>query len=306
MRASTSCSTEGAAAAVISVLIPVYNFDVRPLVESLAGQCLALESPWEILCLDDGSTAEFRALNRALQAIPGVRYEELPQNVGRSAIRNRLAEMASFPYLLFMDCDSAVVRPDYMAQYAAHCRPDAVLCGGRVYAAHPPENAAFLLHWTVGKSREEWSAARRSVQPWHGFMTNNFLIPKKILLSIRFDERLREYGHEDTLFGLELERRQIPVLHLDNPLEHIGLEPAAVFLQKSEQAVQNLRRLRELGIVVPTRLVSISAAVERAGMRRLVLFLLRRLEARSRRNLLSERPVPAYLDALKLRWMLGK
>lgn len=161
LRASMSCSTDGAAAAVISGLIPGYNFDVRPLVASLAGRCLALESPWKILCLDDGSTAELRQLNRALQDIPGVRCEELPQNVGRSAIRNRLAEMASFLYLLFMDCDSAVVRPDYMAQYATHCRPDAVLCGGRVYASDPPVNAAFLLHWTVGKSREEWSAARR-------------------------------------------------------------------------------------------------------------------------------------------------
>lgn len=305
MRAFTNCSTDGAAAAVISVLIPVYNFDVRPLVESLARQCHELELPWEILCLDDGSTAEFRRLNRSLQALSGVRYEEMPQNAGRSAIRNRLAEMASFPYLLFMDCDSAVVRPDYMAQYAAHCRPGAVLCGGRVYAAEPPENTDFLLHWTVGKSREEWPADRRAARPWHGFMTNNFLIPKEILLSIRFDERLREYGHEDTLFGMELELRQIPVLHLDNPLEHIGLEAAAVFLQKSELAVQNLRRLRELGIVVPTRLVNINAAVERAGMRRLVLFVLRLLEARFRRNLLSERPVLAYLDALKLGWMLG-
>lgn len=249
--------------------------------------------------------AEFRHLNRSLQSIPGVRYEALPQNVGRSAIRNRLAEMASFPYLLFMDCDSAVVRPDYMEQYAAFCHPDAVVCGGRVYAPDPPENAAFLLHWKVGKAREEWPATRRAAQPWHGFMTNNFLIPKEILLPIGFDERLREYGHEDTLFGMELERRQIPVLHLDNPLEHIGLECAEVFLQKSEQAVQNLRRLREMGITVPTRLVKISSTVERAGMRRLVLFLLRLLEAHFYRNLLSERPVLAYLDALKLYWMLN-
>lgn len=290
---------------MISVLIPVYNFDVRPLVESLARQCSALGLPWEIVCLDDGSTEAFRSMNRSLQAIPGVRYEELSQNVGRSAIRNRLAERAAFPYLLFMDCDSAVVRPDFMAQYAAHCRSDAVLYGGRVYAAEPPGNADFLLHWTVGKAREEWSAERRAKRPWHAFMTNNFLIPKEIFQSIRFDERLREYGHEDTLFGMELERRQVPVLHLDNPLEHIGLESAEVFLRKSELAVRNLLWLREQGIVLPTRLLTLSRLLEKAGLRRLLRFVLSRWEAYFRRNLLSDKPVLRYLDALKLGWMMG-
>ena len=305
MPAFTSCSTDGAAAAVISVLIPVYNFDVRPLVESLARQCSALELPWEIVCLDDGSTEAFRSMNRSLQAIPGVRYEELPQNVGRSAIRNHLADRASFPYLLFMDCDSAVLNRDYMAQYAARRQPDVVLYGGRVYAAEPPENADFLLHWTVGKAREEWSAERRAKRPWHAFMTNNFLIAKEIFQSIRFDERLREYGHEDTLFGMELERRRVPVLHLDNPLEHIGLESAEVFLRKSELAVQNLLWLREQGIVLPTRLLTLSRLLEKAGLRRLLRFVLSRWEAYFRRNLLSDKPVLRYLDALKLGWMMG-
>ena len=290
---------------MISVLIPVYNFDVRPLVESLARQCSALGLPWEIVCLDDGSTEAFRSMNRSLQAIPGVRYEEMPQNVGRSAIRNQLADRASFPYLLFMDCDSAVLHSDYMAQYAAQWQPDAVLYGGRVYAAEPPENADFLLHWTVGKAREEWSAERRAKRPWHAFMTNNFLIPKEIFQSIRFDERLREYGHEDTLFGMELERRQVPVLHLDNPLEHIGLENAEVFLQKSELAVRNLLWLREQGIVLPTRLLTMSRFLEKVGLRRLLRFVLGRWEAYFRRNLLSNKPVLRYLDALKLGWMMG-
>ncbi|MBK9012976.1 MAG: hypothetical protein IPM82_02230 [Saprospiraceae bacterium] len=66
-------------------------------------------------------------------------------------------------------------------------------------------------------------------------MTNNFLIPRQLFLEIQFDETLRQYGHEDTLFGMELARRQVPIVHIDNPLEHIGLEPVDVFLRKTEQ-----------------------------------------------------------------------
>jgi glycosyltransferase involved in cell wall biosynthesis len=100
---------------VLSVLIPVYNFNIAPLVVELAQQCAGTGLPWEILCIDDGSSLVFREQNRTLQGRAGIRYEELPDNIGRAAIRNLLAEKAVFPYLLFMDCDSAVVRADYMS-----------------------------------------------------------------------------------------------------------------------------------------------------------------------------------------------
>ncbi len=32
-------------------------------------------------------------------------------------------------------------------------------------------------------------------------MTNNFLIQQVLLAKIKFDERLNQYGHEESLFG---------------------------------------------------------------------------------------------------------
>src|SRR5690606_16653054 len=72
------------------------------------------------------------------------------------------------------------------------------------------------------------------------FTTNNFLIPKKIFNSIKFDESLVKYGHEDTLFGYELSQQNIIIHHINNPLIHVGLESAAVFLQKTEEGIKNL------------------------------------------------------------------
>lgn len=241
-----------------------------------------------------------------LQGRPGIRYEELPENIGRAAIRNLLAERARFPYLLYMDCDSAVVRADYIEQYIAHLQPDTVLYGGRVYAPTPPQETQYLLHWKFGIAREQSPAHRRAAQPYHAFMTNNFLIPKTILQAIRFEERIRHYGHEDTLFGMDLQKRGIPILHLDNPLQHIGLETAEVFLQKTVQAVQNLLWLRQQGFQVETRLLRTADVLKRYRLLSLAGLLLRMAAPFMKRNLQSARPSLRVLDGYKLMVLLGK
>ncbi|MBX2927257.1 MAG: glycosyltransferase [Saprospiraceae bacterium] len=270
------------------------------MTEELAQQCAATGVSWEILCIDDGSSPPFLERNRLLRGRPGIRYEELPENIGRAAIRNLLAERAYFPYLLFMDCDSAVVRADYIQQYIAHLLPDTVLYGGRVYAPTTPQDTRYLLHWKFGTAREQTPAHRRAAQPYHAFMTNNFLIPKAVFQAIRFEERIRHYGHEDTLFGMELQKRGIPIRHLDNPLEHIGLEAADVFLQKTAQAVQNLVWLRKQGFPVETRLFSAAETLKRYRLLPIAGFLLRMIAPFMKRNLLSARPSLRVLDGYKL------
>ncbi len=286
---------------MISILIPVFSFDITALVDELAQQCADAGLPWEIICLDDGSAPEFKAINRALQNRPGIRYEELPENVGRAAIRNRLADMAAFPYLLFMDCDSAVVRADYIAHYLAHLDPGTVLYGGRVYAPVPPEDARYLLHWKFGREREQIPPEKRAVQPYHAFMTNNFLIPGDIFQCVRFEERIRGYGHEDTLFGMALQQRGVPVLHLDNPLEHKGLETAAEFLYKNDEAMRNLAWLwRQADLPVHTRLLDMARRLEAQGLSGLLRPVLKIILPALRALLLSRRPVLWALDLYKL------
>lgn len=110
---------------MLSILIPIFNFDVRPLVSDLHGQCEAAGIGYEILCFDDGSTPEFKQKNKEIWKRPNVIYREMPKNLGRSAIRNALGKAARFEYLLFMDCDSRVVSPDFIQKYL-----DALKLGG--------------------------------------------------------------------------------------------------------------------------------------------------------------------------------
>ena len=239
---------------LLSILIPVYNYNVTHLVTELHRQAEELGALYEICLLDDASDEKYKGRNRGLSQKTNVRYEELPQNIGRAAIRNRLFEMAQYDYLLYMDCDSGVVMPNYLQTYLEVLHPQRLLYGGRTYLPKPPSDPQYLLHWHYGRLREQQDFLERQKNPYHSFMTNNFLIPKSIFASITFDESLRTYGHEDTLFGMELAKKNIEIQHLNNPLLHLGLESTAVFLSKTQMAIYNLAQLQQRGKRVETRL----------------------------------------------------
>ncbi len=289
----------------LSVLIPIFNFDTRALVHELHKQLSAAGVPFEIICLDDGSQVIFKSLNKQISSkYPHVCYQELPKNLGRARIRNVLAAKAQYPYLLFMDCDSRLVSPHYIEQYLQQLQEDTVLYGGRSYAAAPPSAFEFYFHWYYGSQREVSSAAMRTKQPYHAFMTNNFLITNSLFNKIRFDERLLQYGHEDTLFGLELQKRQVKILHIDNPLEHIGLEDSTVFLDKTRQGIQNLAWLANQHPDLHTKLLHTWRKLKKWRLEGLTTLFLKALRPILLRNLQSRYPSLKIFDLYKLLLLL--
>ncbi len=285
---------------MLSILIPIYNFDVRQLVQDLQKQCMESDIAFELLCYDDLSKPSFRAINSEITALEGVIYKELEQNLGRSRIRNAMGKAARFDYLLFMDCDSALVEPDYIKKYISQLKANTVLYGGRVYQNQAPSESTLSLHWHYGCQREQTTAAERSSAPYHSFMSNNFLIPRALFLRILFDESLLQYGHEDTVFGLELRRQNIPILHLDNPLLHIGLEPADRFLSKTKDAIWNLFQLSERNSLIDTRLLSSFRWLKKMHLRPFFKLFYSLLEKRILTNLHSIQPRMLYFDLYKL------
>lgn len=225
---------------MISILIPVYNCNIVSLVYELHNQASVASVPIEIIILDDCSSELLRDQNKDVDKLASVRFIELEKNIGRASIRNKLAGMAAYPTLLFMDCDSKVPDSDFINRYLPYCGKDIVVCGGRIYRPVPPDEPERMLRWLYGIKREQLPAEARSKNPYHSFMTNNFLISGSILSQIRFDESLVQYGHEDTLFGFELKKRSISVIHIQNPLIHTGLEITREFLRKTSEGIENL------------------------------------------------------------------
>jgi hypothetical protein len=283
---------------MLSILIPIFHFDVRPLVGALLEQARLLEAPWEIVCLDDGSVEVWREKNREMAGWEGVRYLELPENTGRSRARNRLAEEAAYPYLLFMDCDGMPAAADFLEKYLAVCRPGLVAVGTRAYSKKPPADPERYFHWHYGKMREQRPAAERNLNPYDAFCTFHFLCPREIFLSIRLDESLRQYGHEDTQFGSDLKARGVEILHIDNDLLHLDVEPLEVFLHKTRQGIENLAYLSVKNPALGSRLLQMYFRIRplSPALARCYRLTRRMME----RQFISRRPSLRLFDLYKL------
>jgi len=291
----------------LSVLVPVYNRPVTALVAALLQQVPSWPGPVEICLLDDGSAEGYRRQNRPLGSLPGVRYAELSRNVGRAAVRNRLAASAAHEWLLLLDNTTELLADgQLLARYAAALGAAPVLAGGVAYAEAPPAAPGQYLRWLYGRQREFRPLAGREAAPYAQLLVNNLLIEKELLLRFPLDETLRGYGHEDTKLGWQLAAAAVPVHHLDNAVLHAGLEEASVFLRKSEQGVHNLAQLlRTEGLGADTKLVRLARQLQRLGLAGVVCRVLATLGPTLRRQLLGPRPRLAVLDALKLSWLLA-
>lgn len=293
---------------MISILIPVFNFDIRPAVEDLHKQLIESGLSYEILLLDDGSEEKFKLLNKSLGELDGVIYKEEPVNLGRSKIRNKLAKIAKYENLVFIDCDSHIPNPEYIKRYMAAAENYPIVYGGTIYQADTPSVETFKLHWLYGLKREQNPAKIRNQEPNKGFHTNNFLIKKDLLESIGFNEKIVGYGHEDTLFGYELQKRNINIKHIDNPVIHMGLEPNEEFLRKTREGIKNLKRIMRINgnekrLVKDITILSFYKRLEKTRLTGAVEYLYKRYEHRLRRNLLSSSPNLIVFDLYKLGYL---
>jgi len=226
----------------LSILIPVYNIDVRPLVKALVPQLEMLDILSEIIVYDDESKLEIAEINREISAYRPVHYVELMGNVGRSAIRNQLAATARYNKLLFIDADSEILSPLFIQNYLAVAEKADVVAGGTAYQSQRPPSE-YQLRWRYGKEREAKPASERNKAAFSGLSFNNLLIDKAKFLSIGLDEDITGYGHEDTLFGEKAAAANYTFLALDNPVIHTGLETNEVFARKSVAALETLAAL---------------------------------------------------------------
>ncbi len=228
----------------ISLLIPVLDYDIVALVHSMKSAIGKVPELLEILIGDDGSSPEYREKYRSLEG-NGVRLIVSEKNIGRASIRNRLALEANGDYLLYIDADAMVpaTAETYLNKWISVAGLSKVLSGGILYHDSPPGDPDKLLRWKYGRMREQKKAADRNKHSNAGFSTFNVLIEKSVFSKIRFNEELKQYGHEDTLMGYQLKKAGISILHIDNGLLHEGLESNKEFLSKTKLGIENLSKL---------------------------------------------------------------
>jgi len=289
---------------MLSVLIPVKDWNPFSLVKSLADQLTRSGEPFEILVSDDSAIGKSTNISIQVSRIPGVKYFCREHPLGRSANRNFLGDQAKYKYFLFIDGDAGMAKDNFIRNYLDRLDPNTVLYGGTLYQEEPPD-PDYFLRWKYGRAREQCSAEKRQKRPWKSFSTFNFLIPAGIFNSIRFNETISGYGHEDTVFGINMHQSGVKIIHLDNGLIHLGLESSSAYLDKVRESGANLSRLYS-GKILPEeftgdiRLLVSWKRVKKLGLSHLVSTWFRFRRRSMEKRLCGPYPSLLLLDLYKL------
>jgi glycosyltransferase involved in cell wall biosynthesis len=284
---------------MLSILIPTYNQDVTALVSELHRQAMEQYVDFEIIVAEDGSD-KFQDKNKMLEQLLFVKYITFKYNIGRSAIRNKLADEAQYCHLLFIDCDAEVCSPYFIEKYLAFCHESCIVIGGTAYDANET-NPAYSLRLTYGRKREARHANERDK---NNFATFNFLISKDIFNQVRFDETIREYGNEDMIFGHALHQLGYEFIQIENPLIHKGLDENTLFLQKTGAATRNLLLMYKTGrypyLQHESKLLKTFLLFEKLKLSPVLALIFTAFSSLIKRFLCSKKPSLVLYDLFKL------
>lgn len=144
----------------ITVVTTLYNrpAHLRLMLAALAGQT---RRPDEVVVADDGSDDATADALRALAAaspIPCTVVRQEKDGYRLAAARNLAIRAATGDYLVFADCDIALL-PDAVAAHAALAAPGRILCGNRALLGE--EATARLFAASPAPSAADWEAAWR-------------------------------------------------------------------------------------------------------------------------------------------------
>ena len=159
----------------VSVLVPLYNTDesyLKEMIESVLNQTF---SDFELLLLND--SPENNCIRRIVDSYcdERIRYLENSENLGISASRNKLLEMAGGEYLAIFDHDD-VCLPNRLELQVAYMddHPEVGVCSG--WALEIPRNR-------ICKYPEENESIKQSCSLKHKLQKNT--LPNAIGFAVR-------------------------------------------------------------------------------------------------------------------------
>jgi glycosyltransferase involved in cell wall biosynthesis len=230
---------------MLSVLIPTYNYNIQQLVKLLNSQLSNVDFEYEILVLDDCSPRQdLITANQTVENLPHCFFHRNDNNLGRTATRQKLAKLARFDYLLFMDADVLPKNNDFIKIFDIKKQTKDVMFGGITYSKKRP-NPDQILRWKYGSAREAKSLQDRNVKPYLSIISQCFLIRRYLFIEIN-NFLSNQYGL-DVLFSQKLENKKAIIQHIDNPVVHHGLETNKAFIEKTIKGLKTLFELEQSG-----------------------------------------------------------
>lgn len=292
---------------MVSVLIPVYNYNIVTLVKELHKQLMSSKITFEIIALDDFSKNEYTVKNSEIDTLSFTHLAKSTENHGRTQTRQLLSSKANYDWLLFLDADVMPKNPDYIQNYVNVIPKnyDAVY-GGFSYGPNASE-ADYVLRWKYGSTKEEIDCKIRNKKPYKIVISANFLIKKSVFNRINSNISDNGYGY-DNYFGALLKQHRIKTFHINNEVRHLGIEPSVLFLKKTEQAVTTLLKLYQNNKIKvhDNGLLAVFICLEKYRLYYLVSYFYDLFHKQMQGNLLSKNPSIHLLQLYKISFMCHK
>jgi len=227
---------------MLSVLIPVYNYNITQLVNELHKQLVASNIDFEIICLDDKSNQDIIDLNLSIGSLSNTTYKLSDKNNGIALNRQILVAAAIYDWIILIDADVELRDENYISNYLNIIeKGNNFIFGGFAYKNIKPKNT-HLLRWKYGKKYEAISAKQRNPNPYKVTIAANMLAKKDNYKSLDLSSIGNNYAM-DYFFGALLKENNQKVLHIDNQVYHLGIESSPKYLKKKERAVETLLKL---------------------------------------------------------------
>lgn len=289
---------------MVSVLIPVYNYNIQNLVENLLNQFESLNCKWELFLSDDMSETDCKKDNvkfiSGLDKSNVILYQQ-EKNIGNAANRNYLIEKANYEWLLFLDADVLPVKGDFLSLFisAFKITNRDLISGNIVYDSENPK--PHLLRWKYGKLKEEILIEERKRKPILNLRGANFAIRKSVALKFKMPILKEKYGFVDTRFFLQFSDDQVEVI--ENSVYHLGIEENKVYVAKIKQAISNAYYLMNNNIELSNQLTLISSYKKVRLFKRFLAFFFGISKSSIERNLLSENPSIFVFQLFKILYL---
>jgi glycosyltransferase involved in cell wall biosynthesis len=232
----------------VSVIIPCFCCDgtIERAVLSIANQ---VAKPSEVFLVDDGSPDDGRTMQRLQEVkkkyggVIQIHIVELHTNVGPAIARNKAWNLASQPFVAFLDSDDAWHPRKLEIQYQYMCdHPDVALCG----------HSHRLLHG--GDALPDWPLKSvpiaKAVSKLDMLISNRFITPSVMVkrdIPFRFAEG--KWHMEDHLLWMQIACGGLKLVKLPCALAAIYKYPygaeglSGQYRQMHGAVLENYRRL---------------------------------------------------------------
>ena len=232
------------------------------------------QRPAEVILVDDASGDGTPELMRTLQTRYGdwVRLVMLPANAGAASARNAGWNVATQPFIAFLDADDAwhpqkiEIQYSYMQQH-----PDVALSGHlcRQLSAGTPEIPA----WTV-----DWAGASQAIT-WSQLLLKHQFVTPSVMLKRNMRERFFEGARHMEDYRLWLEIAAVPLRMVKLQVELVAVYKSAygasglsADMWRMEQAeLANYRHFHRVGRLPTAQFLFLQAYSLAKFVRRLII-----------------------------------